>query len=56
MGVSAAIAPGLDIGAGAQIKMGSIVVSDVLPGQVVSGNFALPHKVNMKRHLGFVRS
>lgn len=56
MGVSASIAPGLHIGADVQIKMGSIVVHDVLPGQVVSGNFALPHNVNMKHHLGLMRS
>lgn len=56
MGVSASVAPGLEIGNGAQIKMGSIVVRDVAPGQVVSGNFALPHNVNMKHHLGLMRS
>jgi UDP-3-O-[3-hydroxymyristoyl] glucosamine N-acyltransferase len=55
MGVSASVAPGLEIGAGAQIKMGSIVVRDVAPGQVVSGNFALPHNINMKHHLGLMR-
>lgn len=55
MGVSASVAPGLRIGAGAQIKMGSVVVGDVAAGQVVSGNFALPHKVNMKHHLGLAR-
>jgi UDP-3-O-[3-hydroxymyristoyl] glucosamine N-acyltransferase len=56
MGVSAAVAPGLEIGAAAQIKMGSIVVGNVAPGQVVSGNFALPHKMNMKHYLGLARS
>ncbi len=55
MGVSASVAPGLEIGAGAQIKMGSIVVRDVAPGHVVSGNFALPHNINMKHHLGLMR-
>lgn len=55
MGVSASVAPGLVIGAGAQVKMGSVVVGDVAPGQAVSGNFALPHKVNMKHHLGLAR-
>lgn len=56
IGVSASVAPGLLIGAGAQIKMGSCVVRDVPPGQVVSGNFALPHKVNMKHHLKLARA
>ena len=56
MGVSASVAPGLKIGAGAQIKMGSIVVRDVPPAQVVSGNFALPHKVNMKHYLELTRT
>lgn len=56
MGVSASVAPGLRIGAGAQIKMGSSVVRDVAPGQVVSGNFAMSHNVNMKHYLELARS
>lgn len=56
MGVSASVAPGLRIGTGAQIKMGSVVVGNVAPGQAVSGNFALPHKVNLKHHLGLAKS
>lgn len=56
MGVSASVAPALRIGAGAQIKMGSIVVRDVAAGQVVSGNFALSHNTNMKHYLELIRS
>ena len=56
MGVSASVAPGLKIGAGAQIKMGSTVVRNLPPGQVVSGNFALPHNLNMKHYLELTRT
>ena len=55
VGASASIAQGLSIGAEAQIKMGSVVVADVGPQQVVSGNFATSHKSNM-RHYFNVRS
>lgn len=56
MGVSASVAPGLHIGAGVQIKMGSVVVQNVAPGQVVSGNFAMPHSMNMRHCLELIRS
>ncbi|NUT77357.1 hypothetical protein HNO86_20125 [Pseudomonas sp. C1C7] len=51
MGTSCSVAQGLDIGDGAQIKMGSVVISNVAAGAVVSGNFAISHRVNMTAHL-----
>lgn len=51
VGTSASVGQGLVVGDGAQIKMGSVVVADVPPGAVVSGNFAVNHRVNMARYL-----
>jgi UDP-3-O-[3-hydroxymyristoyl] glucosamine N-acyltransferase len=48
IGTSSSIAQGLMVGEGTQIKMGSVVVSDISPNAVVSGNFAVPHKANMR--------
>jgi UDP-3-O-[3-hydroxymyristoyl] glucosamine N-acyltransferase len=48
VGASVSIAQGLKIGSEAQIKMGSVVINDVAAGQVVSGNFAVPHKASMR--------
>jgi acetyltransferase-like isoleucine patch superfamily enzyme len=44
IGLNAAILKGVTIGEGAVIEAGSLVVSDVLPGQRVSGNPAKPVK------------
>lgn len=51
VGTSSSIAQGLLIGESAQIKMGSVVVSNVKAGQVVSGNFAINHRITMERYL-----
>ncbi|WP_422420014.1 DapH/DapD/GlmU-related protein [Pseudomonas sp. GZD-222] len=51
VGTSASVAQGLVVGEGAQIKMGAVVVADVPPGAVMSGNFAVNHRVNMARYL-----
>jgi UDP-3-O-[3-hydroxymyristoyl] glucosamine N-acyltransferase len=51
MGASSSVAQGLVIGEGAEVKMGSVVVSDIAPGAVVSGNFAVSHKQTMKQFL-----
>lgn len=48
VGVSSSIAQGLTIGDEAQIKMGSAVVGSVAAGEVVSGNFAVPHVTNLR--------
>jgi len=44
IGTGAVILPDITIGEGAVIEAGSLVVSDVLPGQRVSGNPAKPVK------------
>jgi UDP-3-O-[3-hydroxymyristoyl] glucosamine N-acyltransferase len=51
VGASASVAQGLVIEDDAQIKMGSIVVANVPPGAIVSGNFAVNHRINMARYL-----
>ncbi len=51
VGTSASVAQGLVVGQGAQIKMGAVVVADVPAGAVMSGNFAVNHRVNMVRYL-----
>lgn len=51
LGASSSIAQSLTVGEGAQIKMGAVVVSDILPNAVVSGNFAVSHKANMRHFL-----
>ena len=51
VGTSASVAQGLVVGDGTQIKMGAVVVANVPPGAVVSGNFAVNHRVNMARFL-----
>ncbi|SDC54270.1 UDP-3-O-[3-hydroxymyristoyl] glucosamine N-acyltransferase [Pseudomonas guariconensis] len=51
VGTSASVAQGLSVGEGAQIKMGSVVVGDIAPHAVVSGNFAVNHRVSMMRYL-----
>lgn len=51
VGASCSIAQGLVIGDAVQIKMGSVVISDIAPNSVVSGNFAINHRANMTAHL-----
>ena len=51
MGASSTIAQGLTVGEGAQIKMGAVVISDISSNAVVSGNFAVSHKANMRHFL-----
>jgi len=51
VGSSVSVAQGLTVGDQAQIKMGAVVVGDVAAGAVVSGNFAVSHRVNMARYL-----
>ncbi|MDT8375584.1 MAG: hypothetical protein RQ867_02470 [Mariprofundaceae bacterium] len=47
IGTSSVIREYVRLGEKAQVKAGSIVVEDVLPGEAVSGNFAIRHR----RHL-----
>jgi UDP-3-O-[3-hydroxymyristoyl] glucosamine N-acyltransferase len=48
VGPSASIANRLTIGDGAFITMGSVVTRDVLAGEKVTGNFAIPHATFLK--------
>jgi len=52
IGPNATISSAITIGSQAAVSLGSVVTRDVLPGQRVSGNFAIPHE----RFLSFVRS
>ncbi len=51
IGTGSVIREYLNIGAGAKIMAGSIVVKDVGEGAVMSGNFAIDHKKNVKKYL-----
>lgn len=55
IGASSSISQGLTIGNNVQIKLGSVVVHDLENNAIVSGNFAINHKRNMKRHLELTR-
>lgn len=48
VGPGSVIADGLSIGDLAKVRIGSVVVKDVPAGAEVSGNFAIPHKVNVR--------
>lgn len=48
VGTSVSIAQGLVVGDEAQIKMGAVVINNVADKGVVSGNFAVSHKANMR--------
>jgi UDP-3-O-[3-hydroxymyristoyl] glucosamine N-acyltransferase len=50
VGPSACIKDGVRIGRGARILIGSVVVQDVADGAEISGNFAIPHLRNLRRH------
>lgn len=51
IGAGALISNALEIGDDAEVKIGSVVVSDVAPAGVVSGNFAVDHRRRLKKHL-----
>ena len=42
LGAGAVLMPGLSIGAGARVELGSVVRDDVEPGTLVAGNPARP--------------
>jgi UDP-3-O-[3-hydroxymyristoyl] glucosamine N-acyltransferase len=48
IGLGAKISDQITIGDGATISMGSVVTKDVLPGQRVTGNFAISHEKFIK--------
>lgn len=47
IGPSAVISNKITVGNNADIKLGSVIVKNVADGESVSGNFALPHKLNL---------
>jgi UDP-3-O-[3-hydroxymyristoyl] glucosamine N-acyltransferase len=51
IGASASISNMVRIGDDAQVRIGAVVIQDVPDGGEVSGNFALAHARNLKRHL-----
>lgn len=51
IGASATISNALDIGEGARVRLGAVVVRDVQAGGDVSGNFADKHARTMRRFL-----
>ncbi|MBL3601021.1 MAG: hypothetical protein JMN25_14345 [gamma proteobacterium endosymbiont of Lamellibrachia anaximandri] len=51
IGAGVLVSNALTIGDDAEIKIGSVVVSDVEPATVVSGNFAVNHKQQLKAYL-----
>lgn len=55
IGPGSVIRERLTIGKGARISMGSIVTRDVLPGQTVTGNFAIDHELFIKNLKSIVK-
>jgi len=52
LGPSCVVINGAQIGAKAKVSLGAVVTRDVAPGEMVSGNFAIPHE----RFLAHLRS
>ena len=50
VGPAAVISDGIEIGDRARVQLGSVVIRAVPAGEVVSGNFALPHSQNLRIH------
>ena len=48
IGPASVVADGLKIGDGAKVRVGSVVVKNVASEAEVSGNFAVPHKINVR--------
>ena len=55
VGPNTTISDKLKIGDSTDIKLGSTVVRDLLPGEAVSSNFAIKHRENMNRYLEITR-
>jgi UDP-3-O-[3-hydroxymyristoyl] glucosamine N-acyltransferase len=49
IGPSSTVAHGLEIGSGAKIMLGSVVINNIKKDQKVSGNFALNHMKNIRK-------
>lgn len=50
VGPGAVISDGIEIGDRARVQLGSVVIRTVPVGEVVSGNFALPHSQHLRIH------
>ncbi len=50
VGPAAVISDGIEIGDRARVQLGSVVIRAVPAGEVVSGNFALPHSQHLRVH------
>lgn len=51
IGTSSTISDSVQIGDNAEIKIGSVVVKNVKENEVVSGNFAMSHSINIKNYI-----
>lgn len=51
IGTSSSISDSVSIGNNAEVKIGSVVVKNVKDNEVVSGNFAMLHSVNLKNFI-----
>lgn len=54
LGPSCVVVNGAQIGAKAKVSMGAVVTNNLAPGQVVTGNFAIPHE-RFLEHLRSIR-
>lgn len=52
VGPSVTVAHGLSVGEGAELLIGSVVISDIAPRRKISGNFAIDHLRNIKLQAG----
>ncbi len=53
IGGGAMVSDSIEIGNNAKVLIGSVVIKDVKPQEVVSGNFAVDHKKNLKCQIKF---
>lgn len=51
IGAGAVISDGIRIENKAQVHLGSVVIKDLKSNEIVSGNFAINHKSNIKHHI-----
>jgi len=51
IGTSTTISNGVKIGNYSEIKIGSVIIRNVKDNEIVSGNFAMPHSINMKNYI-----
>jgi len=55
IGTAATISDSIVIGNHAEVKIGSVVVKNIKDGDIVSGNFAIPHSTTLKNFIKFQR-